>query len=155
MKLVRVLCVLLCGWFSIAMAQSSPAPQPLTAMEQAMMGAEKTFAAAAKKGDAAYFKRTLTDDYSLVGSDGQLHDREETLAEFSAGGFDLMPYNMSVVALGDSSAIVTYDVVLQIPAVEDQGPPPRYQRWSTTWIKQGDQWKIKFQQTTPTHWGDW
>jgi hypothetical protein len=154
MNLSRVLFVVCCS-LSIAVAQSSPVEKPFTPMEQSMIGAEKTFIAAAKKGDGAYFKRTLTDDYSMVGSDGQLHDREETLAEFSGGGIDLMPYNVSVVALSESAVIVTYDVVMQIPATEDQGPPPRYQRWSTTWTKQGDQWKIKFQQATPTHWGDW
>jgi hypothetical protein len=154
MNLSRVLFVVCCS-LSIATAQSSPVEKPLTALEQSMIGSEKTFIAAAKKGDGAYFKRTLTDDYSMVGSDGQLHDREETLGEFSSGGIDLMPYNISVVALSDSAVIVTYDVVMQIPATEDQGPPPRYQRWSTTWIRQGDQWKIKFQQSTPTHWGDW
>jgi len=97
----------------------------------------------------------LTDDYSLVGFDGQLHDRQETLGELGSGGVNVMPYNVKVVELGDAAAIVTYDVVMQVPPAEDQGAPPRYQHWSSTWIKQGDQWKIKFQQTTPTHWGDW
>lgn len=156
MKLHRVLFVILCSSFStLAFAQFATPPKPLTPTQQALVAAEKSFIAAAKKGDPAYFKRTFTDDYSLVGFDGQLHDREETLGELGSGGVDLMPYNIKVVELGDSVAIVTYDVVVQVPAVEDQGPPPRYQHWSTTWIKQGDQWKIKFQQTTPTHWGDW
>jgi hypothetical protein len=39
--------------------------------------------------------------------------------------------------------------------VEDQGPPPRYQHFSTTWVKQGDVWKMKFQQMTVAHFGDW
>ena len=102
-----------------------------------------------------FLKRTLTDDYALVGFDGQLHDRQETLGELGSGGVNVMPYNVKVVELGDAAAIVTYDVVMQVPPAEDQGAPPRYQHWSSTWIKQGDQWKIKFQQTTPTHWGDW
>jgi hypothetical protein len=50
---------------------------------------------------------------------------------------------------------VTYNVVLRAPATEDQGPPPRYQHFSTVWVKQGDVWKMKFQQMTASHWGDW
>lgn len=146
--------VILCCSFGItAVAQSKPAVKPLTPLEQTLISAEKTFIAAAKKGDAAYFKRTLTDDYSMVGSDGQLHDREEAIGELS--GVDVMAYDIKVMALGDAAAVVTYDAVVQVPPVEDQGPPPRYQHWSSTWVKQGDQWKVKFQQTTPTHWGDW
>ena len=60
-----------------------------------------------------------------------------------------------LLELTESTAIVTYDVVLQVPPEEAQGPPPRYQHWSSVWTKQGDQWKLKFQQATPTHWGDW
>jgi hypothetical protein len=62
---------------------------------------------------------------------------------------------MKVVSAGDTVAIVTYDAVVRVPPAEDQGPPPRYQHFSTTWVKQGDTWKMKFQQMTPSHWGDW
>jgi hypothetical protein len=157
MKLDRIFVVLLCvslGIFAFAQTTTS-APKPLTPTQQALVDAEKGFVAAAKKGDAEYFKRTLTDDYSMVGVDGQLHDRQETLGDLSSGGVNLMPYNIKVVELDADAAIVTYDVVMQVPPAEDQGAPPRYQHWSSTWIKQGDQWKLKFQQTTPTHWGDW
>jgi len=124
-------------------------------LQQTLIANEKAFVAAAKKGDAEYFKRTLTDDYSQVGIDGQLHDRQEVLGELSSGGIDLTPYNVAVVELGEAAAIVTYDLIMHIPAAEDQGPPPRYQHWSSVWTKQGNVWKLKFQQTTPTHWGDW
>lgn len=140
---------------SLALAQTKVEPKALTPFQQTLADAEKGFIAAAKKGNVEYFKRTLADDYSWVGVDGQLHDREEVLGELGYGGVDLTPYNIKVVELSDSAGIVTYDLIMKVPATEDQGPPPRYQHWSTTWIKQGDQWKIKFQQTTPTHWGDW
>lgn len=110
---------------------------------------------AAKKGDKAYFKRTLTDDFSFVSFDGQLYSRQEMLDQMGDGGVDVMPYDMKVVSAGESVAIVTYDVVLRVPAAEDQGPPPRYQHFSTVWVKQGDDWKMKFQQMTASHWGDW
>jgi len=153
MKLHRVFFVLLCS--AIALAQSAEPAKPLTPLQQTIIGNEKSFIAAAKKGDAEYFKRTLADDYSQVGIDGQVHDRQEVLGELSSGGAELTPYNLAAVDLGEGAAIVTYDLIMRVPPSEDQGPPPRYQHWSSVWVKQGDVWKVKFQQTTPTHWGDW
>jgi len=137
-----------------APAQAGTATTSLRPLQQAMIANENAFIVATNKHDKDYFKRTLTGDYSLVGYDGQLHDREEIESDLSSG-VDLMPYNMKVVEISEGTAIVTYDVVFRVPAAEDQGPPPRYQHWSSVWVKQGDAWKLKFQQTTPTHWGDW
>ena len=139
----------------LAFGQASAPPKPLTPLEQTLMAAEKGFIEAAKKGDPAFLRRTLADDFSFVAFDGQLYDRQELLDEFGEGGVDIQSYDMKVVALGDSAAIVTYDVVLRVPPVEDQGPPPRYQHFSTVWVKQGDAWKMKFQQMSVSHWGDW
>lgn len=126
-----------------------------TALEKELMSAEKSYIQAAKKGDVAFFKRTLTDDFSFVAFDGQLYERQDMLDQSAEPGTDILPYDMKVVAAGDGVAIVTYNVVLRVPAAEDQGPPPRYQHFSTVWVKQGDTWKMKFQQMTANHWGDW
>ena len=138
-----------------AFAQAASPPQPLTPLEQTLMAAEQSFIDAAKNGDAAFLKRTLTDDFVFVAFDGQLSSRQEMIDNLSEGGVKILPYNMKVVPAGDSAAIVTYDVVLTVPPVEDQGPPPRYQHYSTVWVKQGDAWKMKFQQMSVSHWGDW
>lgn len=147
--------IVLCAVPIAAFAQANPPAKPLTPLEQALISAEKNFIEAAKKGDAAFFKRTLTDDFSFVSFDGQLYDRQDMLDQFTDGGFDVLPYDIKVVSAGDGVAIVTYDVVLRVPPTEDQGPPPRYQHFSTVWVKQGDVWKMKFQQMTASHWGDW
>ena len=136
-------------------AQTAAPAKALSPLEQSLIDNEKQFIAAAKKGDVEYLKRTLSDDFSFVGSDGQLYDRQNAIDEMGDGGVELTAYNMKVITQGDTVAIVTYDVILHIPPVEDQGPPPRYQHWSSVWVKHGDTWKLKFQQTTPTHWGDW
>ena len=152
-------------WFALALlncasviagaAQTALPAKPLSPLEQTLMSAEKDFLAAAKKGDPAFFKRTLTEDFSFVGFDGQLYERQDMVDLLAEGGVDLQPYNMKVVSAGENVAIVTYDVILRVPAAQDQGPPPRYQHWTSVWVKQADTWKLKFQQTTPTHWGDW
>jgi hypothetical protein len=148
--------VLICCAVCIARAPRASAPEkPLSPLEQSLMAAEKSFVDAAKKGDIAFFKHTLTDDFSFVAFDGQLAERQDMLDQFADGGLDLMPYNMKVVSAGDGVGIVTYDVVVRVPPTEDQGPPPRYQHFSTVWVKQGDVWKMKFQQMSVSHWGDW
>jgi hypothetical protein len=136
-------------------AQSVQHAKNLSPLEQTLISAEKSFIAAAKKGDAGFLKRTLADDFSFVGFDGQLYGRQDMIDQLAEGGVDLQSYSMKVVSAGEDVAIVTYDAIMRVPAAQDQGPPPRYQHWSSVWVKQGDAWKLKFQQTTPTHWGDW
>lgn len=147
--------LLCCTLTSARVGQANPPAPPPSRLEQSLMDAEKSFIQAAKKGDVAFFKRTLTDDFSFVAFDGQLYSRQEMIDQFSAGGFDLFAYEMKVVPASEDAAIVTYNVVLRVPVSEDQGPPPRYQHFSTLWVKQGDGWKMKFQQMTASHWGDW
>lgn len=140
---------------AVAPAAQAPAPRNLSPFEQTLIAAENSFISAAKKGDPEFLKRTLADDYDSISFDGQEYGRQEVIDQLSFGGVELQAYNMKVVPAGENSAIVTYDVILHVPEVEDQGPPPRYQHWSSVWVKQGDQWKLKFQQATATHWGDW
>jgi len=157
MKIALSVFVILFSW-SFAMSGQVPGntvDKALIPLAQTLMDCEKGFVEAAKKGDAPFFKRTLTDDFSFVAFDGQLYTRQDMLDQFAEGGFDLMPYDMKVVLAGEGVAIVTYDVVLRVPPAEDQGPPPRYQHFTTVWVKQADAWKMKFQQMTASHWGDW
>jgi len=157
MKYGFVVCLILagCTLADAAAGQAKAPDKPLSPLEQTLMAAEKSFVEAAKKGDVAFFKRTLADDFSFVAFDGELGDRQDMIDGMTGGGLDLLPYDMKVVPVTDGVAIVTYDVVLRVPAAEDQGPPPRYQHFSTTWVKQGDVWKMKFQQMTVAHYGDW
>jgi hypothetical protein len=154
-RVCRVMLLLLCSANGFAKAGQAKPDKVPSEFEQALMSAEKGFIDAAEKGDVAFFKRTLTDDFSFVSFDGQLYERQDMLDQFAQGGTDLMPYEMKVVPAGDGVAIVTYNVVLRVPPSEDQGPPPRYQHFTTVWVKQGDLWKMKFQQMTAAHWGDW
>jgi hypothetical protein len=127
-----------------------------TAFEQTAISNEKNLIAAKKKDDGAFFKRTLAEDFSLVGIDGQLVQGEEAAGSLGDPDLaELAPYDMKVVALGDNGAVVTYDAVVREAPQEDQGPPPRYQHFSSVWVKLDGQWKLKFHQATATHWGDW
>src|SRR5579862_3860267 len=86
-----------------ASAQSANAPaKPLTPLEQTLIAAENSFIDAAKKGDVAFFKRTLTDDFSFVSYDGQLYSRQEMIDQFADPGQNFQPYDMKVVPAGDN-----------------------------------------------------
>jgi hypothetical protein len=133
----------------------SPSKTP-TALEQGAIAAEKNLIEAKKKDDPAFFKKTLADNFSLVGVDGRLLEGQEAADNLGDSGLiEIMPYDIKVVSLGDDTAIVTYDAVVRESPQEDQGPPPRYQHFSSVWQKHGDQWKLKFHQSTAAHWGDW
>jgi hypothetical protein len=136
----------------VGQAKGEKAPSEF---EQTLMTAEKGFIEAAKKGDVAFFKQVLTSDFSFVSYDGQLYGRQDMLDQYTQAGTSVLPYEMKVFSAGDGVALVTYNVVFRVPPAEDQGPPPRYQHFTTVWVKQGDAWKMKFQQMTAAHWGDW
>ena len=137
-------------------AQTSAPATVLTPLAQALTVSEKTLIAAKKKDDAAFFKRILAENFTLVGVDGTLHEKQEAIDELGDSGLlELTPYNMKVVPLSDDAALVTYDGIVRKALEEDQGPPPRYQHFSSVWVKQADRWKLKFHQATAAHWGDW
>jgi len=148
-------------FFCVAIPHHAAAGTPAAvsasaALEQTAIANEKSLIEAKKKDDGEFFKRTLSSDFSMVGIDGQLLQGEEAAGNLGdAGLVELTAYDLTVVALGDNGAIVTYDAIVREAPEEDQGPPPRYQHFTSVWTKQGDQWKLKFHQTTPEHWGDW
>jgi len=137
-------------------AQGPAAAKALNPLEQELIAGEKSLIAAKKKDDGTFFKRTLSADFSLVGVDGKLLEGQEAVDDLGDSGLvELTPYDIKVVAVGDGAAIVTYDAIVRKAPEEDQGPPPRYQHFSSVWVKQGDAWKLKFHQATAAHWGDW
>jgi hypothetical protein len=137
-------------------AQTSAAAKTLSPLEQTLIASEKSLIEAKKKDDGAFFKRTLSADFSLVSVDGTLLQGREAVENLGDSDLvELTPYDLKVVTAGDDAAIVTYDAIVRVKPEEDQGPPPRYQHFSSVWVKQADAWKLKFHQATAAHWGDW
>jgi hypothetical protein len=157
MKLAWVSCaVFLLVTVIPSVSQTPAAAKTLSPLEQTLIASEKSLIEAKKKDDGAFFKRTLSPDFSLVGVDGKLLERQEAVDDLGDDGLvELTPYDIKVVAVGEAAAIVTYDAIVRKKPEEDQGPPPRYQHFSSVWVKQGEAWKLKFHQATAAHWGDW
>jgi hypothetical protein len=120
---------------------SSPLQQNLIAQTQAVAQAEKS-----KDGDG--LKRLLTDDFQQVGSEGKLHDKDELIGDAKDGKLtDYTLYNLKVLPVDENAAIVTYDAVIHMTEGDDL-LAPRYQHFSDVWVKQGEQWRLRFQQAT-------
>ena len=161
MKAGLVICAIFLLASVVLGAAQAPVAKALSPLEQTLIASEKSLIEAKKKDDGEFFKRTLSEDFALVGVDGELHQQQEAVDELGDSGLlELTAYDIKVVAVSENAAIVTaaivtYDAVVRKAPEEDQGPPPRYQHFSSLWVKRAGEWKLKFQQATPSHWGDW
>jgi hypothetical protein len=130
-----------------SLAQTSASSKPLSPLEQTLIANDKAMADARKQKDVAYFKHTLTDDFTGVGTNGQLFDKNEVLENTRMASVqEYRPYNISVVPVNEGAAVVTYDCIIRMTLYDD--PIPRYQHISSVWVKEGEQWRLKFQQAT-------
>ena len=138
-------------FFSIAaFAQTSGhQSKPLSPLEQTLIANTNAVPEAQKSRNVDFLKRTLTDDFVSVGSEGKLHDKEEMLTSAHDGDLkDFYTYNLRVVPVNDETAIVTYDCIIHMPEGDAPNLAPRYQHISDLWVKQDDQWRLRFQQAT-------
>ncbi len=141
----------LCISFSLAGFAQSPrnSAKPLSPLEQALISNTKAVPEAQKGRNVDFLKRTLTDDFVFVGSEGKLHDKEEILGSAREGELqDYYSYNLRVLPVNDEVAVVTYDCIIHMPEGDAPGMAPRYQHISDLWVKQNDQWRLRFQQAT-------
>jgi hypothetical protein len=119
----------------------------LSPLEQTLIANTKAVPDAWKRKDADFFKRTLTDDFLEVAIDGKVYGKNDVLeGVHMADVQEYSPYDAQVVPVNDGAAIVTYDCIVRMTLGEEA--VPRYQHISDVWVKQGDQWRLKFQQAT-------
>jgi|SRR5690242_8708229 hypothetical protein len=151
--------IFLCSIALSAVAQQNAANQsssteiPLTNrknlsdLEQTLISNTKTIPLAWKKKDADFFKRTLTDDFLEVAVDGHVYSKNDVLeGVHMANVQEYSPYDAQVVTINSGAAIVTYDCIVRMTLGEEA--VPRYQHITDLWVKQGDEWRLKFQQAT-------
>jgi hypothetical protein len=129
--------------------QHPPQPKPLNPFEQSLVDTQKAFLQAVDRGDAAYVKNAVADDFVVIATNGDTGSKAELVDSVHPSKHEGKPpmlYDFQVVTLSDSAAVVTYKVAAP------GGGLDRYQHLSDTWVKQGDQWKLKFEQTTINLW---
>jgi hypothetical protein len=141
-----ILIFLLC---SAVLAIGQDSSKALSPLEQTLITAEKAIPEAEMKRDSETLKRLLSDDFLQVSIDGKLNDRDEIIGMMSEITIkQFRTYDFKVVPVTENVAIVTYDAILEVTSEDDDIRIPRYQHWSSVWVKQGEQWKLKFQQAT-------
>ena len=123
-----------------------PSAKPLSPFEQELVDNEMQFIEALRAKNVASVTQSLGDGFQGIGPNGDFFDQGELVAAAREGlPKDFRIYDIRVVRLDDSSAIVTYNDIVP-------GSHPRYRHMSDTWAKDRGQWKLKFRQVTPNLW---
>ena len=151
MRNAGIVTLLLCLAFAAPgfVSGADNASKPLSPLEQALIANTNAVPEAQKSKNVDFLKRTLTDDFVSVGSEGKLHDKEEMVEGARNGELkDYYTYNLRVLPVDDEAAVVTYDCIIHMPEGDAPGMAPRYQHISDLWVKQDDRWRLKFQQST-------
>jgi hypothetical protein len=148
MKKMAIVAVISVSLGCFAQQESSTA-SALTRVEENLISQSHAVWRAELAKDAAALQRLVSDDFQQVGSEGKLHDKRELIDDAQEGILnDFRLYNFRVMPLDETAAIVTFDAIIHQPEGDDD-LAPRYQHVSDVWVKQGEQWRLRFEQATP------
>ena len=132
-------------FLGVAAAQTAT----VSPLEGTLIGLEKSVIAAENKKDIAGVRQNVAEDCTVVAVDGRIYAHRDIFDALIYLGAEIAPYNFKVLPLADGVAVVSYDVVVKTAVRdEEEAPLPRYQHFSSVWVNQGGQWKLKFQQAT-------
>lgn len=125
-----------------------PQPKPLSAFAQQLIDTQKAFLDAIHRGDKNYVQNAVAEDFRGISTNGDTGTKAE-LVEYvhpsKHEGANPTLYDFEVVPLSDTAAVVMFKLA-------EPGGYERYQHISNTWVKDGGQWKLKFEQTTLNLW---
>jgi len=139
------------GLVIAALVYVSPCSAQSNPLQQTLIDAQQRAANAEIKKDAAFFSHMLADNFTEVDPNGDTSDRDDFVKGVSDSDLtNILLYNFKLVPLNDGAAVLTYDRVI-LRTKRDFGSR-RYQHVSSTWVKDGADWKLKFQQITPNQW---
>ena len=145
-------CALLaiCIFAALACCAQTPADQgQVTPLQTMLFDNTKTILEAQKTKNVSALDGFLASDFREVGSEGMLHDRKEFLDDIGEGHLkEYSLYDAKLLPVDESAVILTYKGILH-QLEGDDVLAPRYQHFSDLWVKQGDQWKLKYRQSTP------
>jgi len=130
-------------------AQTATGPGQATPLQTMLFDNTKTIFEAQKTKNVSALDGFLTSDFHEVGSEGMLHNRKEFLDDAVEGYLkEYSLYDVKLVVVDDNAVILAYKGILHRLEGDDV-LAPRYQHFSDLWVKQGDQWKLKYRQSTP------
>ncbi|HJT69608.1 MAG TPA: nuclear transport factor 2 family protein [Terriglobales bacterium] len=152
MKFALSTCLLIFSIASFAQSvpqSSDPDAQALIAKSRAVLDAEKT-----KDVDA--LNNLLAEDFRSIDLAGDLSSRREMLGSAKEGFIkDFVFYEPQAFRIDNDSVLVFYNSAITLTdavikqLAEDNLTLPRYSKVSDLWVRQGGDWKLKFEQVTP------
>jgi hypothetical protein len=132
--------------FSVSLSFAQTAQKQLSPFEQELISNQKQFMQAWQEKNSAYVNQSVSEDFKGIAQNGDSYEKGDLLTASEEGlPKDFRMYEIEVVHLDDSCAVVTYNEIVP-------GSRPRYRHMSDTWVKDGGKWKLKFQQLTPNLW---
>ena len=143
--------VIFCAWSFAQTATQSSAPDA-----QTFIAKSRSVLEAVKAKDAASLNGLLADDFRSVDMAGDSGSRNEMLG-LARDGFlkDFIFYSPQALRIDDDSMLVSYNSAITLSdtatkeLAEDNLTYPRYFKVSDLWVRQGGDWKLKFEQSTP------
>src|SRR5947209_7568439 len=144
MKNIWTIVLIICGALGdVARAQA------VSPLADTLIAKSKAIPQLMKAKDVEGLKSLLADDFRIVGSEGRIHGKGEILGAVQEGFLqDFIFYNPQVIQVDADTALVTYNLIVTIPEGDDL-LSPRYQKISDLWVRQGNDWRLKFEQATP------
>jgi hypothetical protein len=133
----------------LALAAAAQTDFTTTSTAQSLIANSKTLLEALKTGNVSAAQPLLTADFRFIGSEGKWHSRADFVDNVKDADLkDYRMYNVEAILLNADAVLVTFDCIIH-QSEGDYGLAPRYQHISDTWVKSGDQWQLKFQQSSP------
>jgi hypothetical protein len=148
-------CVLI--FCAASFGQSAQSSQPSSDPEaQALIAKSRTFLEAEKSKDVTALNDLLADNFRSVDMAGDVGGRQEMLGATKEGFLkDFLFYEPQAFRIDNDSIVVSYNTAITLSdamikqLAEDNLTFPRYFKVSDLWVRQGSDWKLKFEQTTP------
>jgi hypothetical protein len=133
-----------------ALAQRSQGTEGSGSLVEALMEKSNEVYSLRKSKDVNGIKALLADDFEYVGGDGRLHHRDELLGDMQDGILrEFKLYEPQAVQIDSGAALLTYSAIIDMREGDEPGMAPRYQKVSDLWVRQGNDWHLKFEQATP------
>jgi hypothetical protein len=132
------------------------APPSNDADAQALIAKSKAVLEAIKAKDPATLNGLLADNFRSIDLAGDIGSRGELLGAAHEGFLkDFLFYDPQSFRIDNDSVLVSYNTAFTLSdaflseLADDNITFPRYFKVSDLWVRQGGEWKLKFEQITP------
>jgi hypothetical protein len=137
------------SWGQTAAPSSDPDAQSLIAKSQAVLEA-------IKMKDVKTLNDLLAENFHSIDLAGDSGNRREMLGSAQEGFLkDFLFYTPQAFRIDSDSVLVSYNTAItlsdaaQRELAEDNLTWPRYSKTADLWVREGGDWKLKFEQVTP------